>query len=51
MISSFHVLSNSLFTNHPIIRRYNLQAWTTDSVVKQQINNDKVKQTNALRLL
>jgi hypothetical protein len=31
--SSFHILSNSLFTNHPIMGRYNL-IWAIDSVYK-----------------
>jgi hypothetical protein len=34
----FHILSNSLFTNHPINWHYII--WATDSVIKQTINEN-----------
>jgi hypothetical protein len=35
--ASLYVLSNSLFDNHPVIRRH--VVWTIESVIKEAIKN------------
>jgi hypothetical protein len=37
MTASFHILSNSLYTNHPIIRRNII--WAIESVVKYPLGS------------